>query len=186
MGNATIGHSTTAEVTLTNTGKGPGTLGAVSATAPFGAVKKDCGASLKVGDSCKVTISFTPSVEGEAKGNLQVAYQDGAAPKSLSLSLKGNGIGLAILVASQPKLIFGSTVVGASIERTLSITNTGHGPATLDDPKIALPFAVTKNDCGRNLNAGASCVLAIGFSPKASKAETGKFELEPDAMAKSP
>ena len=69
------------EVTVTDTGPGPGTVTLVAVTGPFKVSSDGCaGALLLAGDQCTVTVTVTPSAVGPAAGQVTVATEDDGGP----------------------------------------------------------------------------------------------------------
>ncbi len=75
----------TLDVTLTNQGTAAVTIASVATSAPF-SVAHDCQV-LQAGQSCKSTVTFTPTATGAASGTLSIGSSAGA----LSISLIGAG-----------------------------------------------------------------------------------------------
>src|SRR6185312_1725022 len=81
-------------VVLTNSGTAALALPAIVLQGPF-TQADNCGASLDVGASCTITVSFAPSLAGEATGILSVAGATGVAA-TVSLTGFGSPTGLTL------------------------------------------------------------------------------------------
>jgi phospholipase C len=100
--NTSLGSTTTQNVTVHNSGTTTITFGGFSTTCwnatvgicSYFSQTNNCGGSLSGGQSCTVTISFTPQTTGTMAGNLLVSDSDaGTSPQSVVLN--GSGISAA-------------------------------------------------------------------------------------------
>jgi probable HAF family extracellular repeat protein len=107
-------------VRLANSGAAPLTLGNASVTGDF-AQSSNCGATLTAGNSCTVSVTFTPTAAGNPTGTLTVV-SDGApstialtgiAPISLSLSSSASSVTMGM-----PVTLSWSVSAGASCTAT--------------------------------------------------------------------
>ncbi len=73
-------------VTLTNTGTATLSIFGFSRTGDFAITSNTCGASLAVGASCTVTLTFTPTAVGLRTGTLTVSDNAPGFPHTVSLS----------------------------------------------------------------------------------------------------
>ncbi len=173
-------------VTLTNTGTVPLTLSSISATGNY-AQTNTCGASLAVGASCVISVTFTPTASGTQTGGITLA--DNAASSPQAISLTGTAVAVppqaAVVSLSPASLTFASqTVETTSAARAVTLTNTGTVPLTLSSISATGNYAQT-NTCGASLAVGASCVISVTFTPTASGTQTGGITLA-DNAASSP
>jgi hypothetical protein len=186
---ATVEHT----FTVTNTGKGDAaTVAGAALLAPFaykgGAFPGggSCGATLAAGASCTVVVAFQPVVQGAQTATLTVSYNDGVAAATATRALSAAAAAAARLAISDaPTYDFGSRVVGAKVEHVFTVTNAGGVPATaLAATPLVAPFSFsggafpgTGGSCGATLDAGASCTVAVTFSPAAAGASAGTLAL---------
>ncbi|WP_200331942.1 choice-of-anchor D domain-containing protein [Thiocystis violacea] len=77
-------------ITLSNKGSADLDLAAITATGDF-AQTNDCPATLGVGASCGVSVTFTPRVSGSRSGRIEVASSDPVNPV-LGVTLDGAGV----------------------------------------------------------------------------------------------
>jgi sugar lactone lactonase YvrE len=173
------------DVTLTNTGTGP--LGHISIgvysnfNLDFGQTN-NCPASLGVNASCKISVTFTPHVNGGDYGSLYVDNDGAGSPQYLSLS--GNGISLGVASFSTDSLSFGSQIVGTtSTAKMVTLTNTGTGPLSISSLDIYGDFAKTSN-CPiipATLGAGANCIISVTFTPTETGSRGGTVVINSDS-----
>ncbi len=158
-------------VTLTNTGTGTLNVVDIATTGDF-AQTNNCGTSMTAGASCTINVSFTPAASGTRTGTLSVTDNADASPQTVSLT--GTGIAPAVSFAPtslsfQPQLV-GST----SAPQNVSLKNIGTGTLIITSISTTGDFAQTSN-CGSSLAAGASCSIAVTFSPTAAGTRTGSL-----------
>lgn len=153
--------------------------------AGFSFTNGNCSSSLAPGAICSVTIQFTPTANSPASysGTLSVGSTASASPVQVSLS--GTGVAAA-LAATPTSLDFGAVAVGASaVPRTVTLTNSGSGPATLTGISVvsgAASFSQS-NNCGSALAAGASCTLSVAYTPSAVGAQSGTVAIVASGVA---
>jgi hypothetical protein len=81
--------STPQIVTITNRGGAKVNLAAVNASGDFVIPGKTCGDTIVAGQSCRVSISFSPTVSGVRTGVLSIETSMGSIPQKVSLSGTG-------------------------------------------------------------------------------------------------
>ena len=169
------GTSDAQAVTLRNTGAEPLAIftfrinGQDAADFAQGA---DCPVSpdtLPVGGSCTIYVSFTPHSGGLKAASLVIGDSAPSSPQTVELS--GRGLSAPVVSLAPTALAFRSQTVGtASPSQSISLSNTGGGPLAIGGIDIsgagAADFGQT-NDCPASLAAGASCSLAVTFTPGA-------------------
>ena len=136
--------------------------------------------TLGAGQSCSITVAFSPSKAGAEWAVLTVTPSAGGA-KSVILT----GTGVAPLTLSPATLYLGAIVVGAtSAARTVTLTNHTNVAYQLTIQPPA-GFAVANNNCGTSIGAGATCTVSVTFSPKALGLTSGTLTFS-DGAKNSP
>lgn len=176
FGTATVGTTTAAQtLTVTNTGSAALSFSAIAASGPFAATHT-CGTSIPAAGTCTVSVTFTPTAAGAATGALSLTSNAAGSPQSVALAGTGALANTAILGWSPAAgADFGTVTVGADGGlKHFTLSNTGTAAATLGSFSLAGAAAAdyrvdTASTCvaGASLAVGASCDLAIGFSPRA-------------------
>ncbi|ARN21508.1 choice-of-anchor D domain-containing protein [Piscinibacter gummiphilus] len=193
---STIVGETTASQTLTLVNQGPSavtltTLGIAGASASSYAIAgtSTCklGLSLAVNGTCTTIVNFVPGQAGKHVASLQVAGT-GTLPGDITLT----GVATAkstpngALSASSLALDFSGTVVApgsSSAAQVVTVTNTGTGAAALTGVQVAAPFAIASGTSGAcpagasSLAAGASCKVAVVYSPTVAGTHTGSLTI---------
>jgi Abnormal spindle-like microcephaly-assoc'd, ASPM-SPD-2-Hydin len=98
-----VGTTTTQNVVITNVANTTVTFGNFTTSCwnnlagdcNYYTQTNNCGTSLAVGQSCTVTVSFTPGATGSSPGNLFISDNDPSSPQILNLSGTGLNAGSA-------------------------------------------------------------------------------------------
>jgi hypothetical protein len=142
-----------------------------------------CGASLAVGASCTVQVVFTPAEAGGSAAALTIVSSTGGANR-LVVQLNGAGLAPAGLNVSPPQLTFAATVVGSSsAAQTVTVSNSSSVAASPLVLAATAGFALTANNCGSSLAAGASCTVGVVAKPAAVGADTGTLNVSSPAIS---
>lgn len=135
--------------------------------------------SLEPGEYCNLDIEFTPITTGTVNGTVTVtdnADLQGSGQQTLALA--GTGVAAPLISFAPATIAFGNQAINTtSASQTVTISNSGTGPNSLDGIYIASStfgvFTVAGGTCPTSgtLAAGASCTVLIAFAPTA----TGSF-----------
>lgn len=187
FGELPIGDSTTQHFIVQNPSaqpSGPLEISALGAYAVVsGALEGECQGgvtSLVDGQSCSVSVTFTPSERGPVDGALLVgSVLAGAA----HLSLDGRGLAPPALALARAELDFGRVPTQAPVPQTVTVHNRGDLPlsglqATLEAPGGApvSGFSLLA-PCSGELAAGAACELGLQFLPDAAQSYAAVLKL---------
>lgn len=175
-----VGTSLERVVTLTNIGNGPLTIEppAISGSEAFTA-DSDCeGAPLASGDSCLITVVFTPSAVGPAPPTELVITHDGT-PGETKVALTGSGqagptppptvpppAGPAFVEIESELLAFDSTTSTHQVD----VVNVGGTPVTITGIAGLTNFQAT-GCVGTSLGPNESCVLTVTFDLTGDRCE---------------
>lgn len=164
-------------VVLTNTGESMLVFDtpAFTANGPFSVASTTCTDSLAPGDSCTVSVLFSPLAAQPYSG---YALDIHANVAGLTLPLTGTGLVPPALTfedaggAALSSVAFPNTAVGTtSAPVPVVLTNSGETPMVFDAPAFvtAAPFDITTNTCGSTLAPGASCTVNVTFTPTSAQ-----------------
>jgi hypothetical protein len=194
FGNQTVGSASSPHtITLTNSGSATLNIASIAVTGanaaefallPAGGAPCSFGASsLVAGNSCTISITFTPRAAGVRTGNVTVTSNATSSPDNDALS--GTGAAPAGVSLSVNSLAFGTQPVG-STSSPLSVTLTSSGGTQLNISSLALggtnagDFA--KSDtCGASVASGGSCTIQAAFTPTAAGARSAVITITDDA-----
>ena len=173
FGATVVGISSVLPVQVTNSGPSAITFSGITATGdytPAGSCPGP-GNALPAGQSCTIQVSFTPTTIGTRPGTLSIGTS--ASTNPLAVALTGTGV-QSRLIITPSSLAFGSLVLGASANLSLTLTNAGTAPISsltltpAGDYSVSLP-------CPATLLAGASCTAQVTFTPTALGARPGSL-----------
>ena len=183
----TLGSASAAQtVTVSNSGAAPLTFTALTLTGTAASDFTQTGTctatgSLAAGATCTVIVSFTPGAIGARSATLTLASNASNGGAVLSLAGTGAAIPTPSVGLAPGSLAFGNQTAGvASTARTVTLSNSGSGALTLSAITATSGFGVTHN-CGGSVAAGASCTLAVTFTPAATGAATGSVSVASNA-----
>jgi hypothetical protein len=184
FGNQAVG-SASPPVTVTLTNKGTNALTINSITlggadpGDFGE-SNTCGSSVGAGQSCTITVTFTPAVLGPLSASVLISDTDPASPQTIMLSGTGMASGPA-LGLSATSLIFKSQPVGSTTEATVTLTDTGSAAVTFTSITTSGTGFSQTNTCGSGLASGANCVVTVVFAPQQKGVLTGSLAITDNA-----
>lgn len=204
LGGVEVGAVNTAGATCSATGgtaviSGIGVDPASDHVADFSVDPGTCdAATLFPGQTCDVTITFTPTAEGDRNAVLAVAHTTTTGTPVTSIGLQGRGTrapdpGAPGFSATPSPLFFGDRLVGTtSPPRTVTATNVGTAPLTISATALvgAQPedFAIAGDTCaGSTLAPDEGCTVDVTFSPIPGAGEVRPAQLQfTDNAAGSP
>ena len=180
VGNVSVGQL----LTLTNQGGTTVHVQGLTAPADF-TVANRC-ATLLPGDTCTMTVQFTPGQGSTAalrSGTLEIASD--AATSLEFVTLVGTS-SAAPLSFSPTTLDFGSLNLGGAGTLGVTVTNTSAAPVTFTSVTAGGDYSVARGTCplnGTSLAAGVSCTLQVTFTPTAAGTRPGVLSLSSDSTA---
>ncbi len=158
FGAGPVGVPASRVLQVANTGDGDATLAVAVEPAGVFAYEGGCPDVLAPGAGCEAVVTFTPPTTGEFTGRLVAG--------GTTATLRGEGAAGALDVTPQV-VDFGVLGVGASVSRVVRVGHDGSSPLALEPLELAgeQPFTLAGSDCGAELAAGATCEMAVTFSP---------------------
>lgn len=140
----------------------------------------NCGSSLPAGQSCVVSVTFTPTAKGARSASLQFTDSAPASPQAVTLLGTGIGTNPPNVSLSPTSLTFPDQAVGiTSSPMKITVTNTGDLTLTFSgvvfegaDPG---DFSQT-NDC-TSVGGGFTCTINVTFTPRAEGARSATLTL---------
>ena len=167
--NAPVGSpSAPQSVTLTNAGNASLNISNIHITGDFSQTN-NCPSSLGAGAGCFIYIVFTPTAEGVRSGSLSIADTSQGSPQTVSLTGTGSA---GTLVVTTTSLIFPSVQFGSSASQTVTVSNTGNGPVSINGLQVIGDYSEI-NNCPSPISGGANCTITVVFTPTAAGTRTG-------------
>jgi hypothetical protein len=145
-------------ITLTNGGLLPLQVSHIQATGAFSETNT-CGNSVGAGQSCAVSVTFTPTASGVASGTLTFTDSAPDSPQSVTLTGTGGNPTLALSVASGSSSS-AKVTAGSSATYTLSIGGGGMGGTT----SLSCTGAPMKATCSVPATESVSASAASNFN----------------------
>ncbi|MCB9025374.1 MAG: choice-of-anchor D domain-containing protein [Bdellovibrionaceae bacterium] len=182
FGSKALGSTTEYTLTLTNNGGAQATaMAGGGLAAPFEfkggsypGLGATCSPTLASGNSCTIIVTYSPSTVATHNDMIEINYNNGAALTQSTRNVKGTGSPTAFLTISDtPTWDFASQPLGALVEHTFTITNTGSLTATaLSAYGLALPYRFknglypgTGGTCNTSLVASNACTIIVEYLP---------------------
>jgi Abnormal spindle-like microcephaly-assoc'd, ASPM-SPD-2-Hydin len=181
LGSVAVNTTSTAKaVTLKNTGTATLDITSIvpSGSSSFAISANTCGATLAIGKTCKVSVTFSPTALGAQTGTL--TFTDNATGSPQTVSISGTGVVQAKLTPASVK--FPKTTVGTtSTPKTFTLTNDLN--VALDSISISTSgaFAVSTTTCGSSLAKKTHCTISVVFQPTATGITSGTLSVSDSA-----
>ena len=137
--------------------------------------------------NCWVGVQFEPSAAGAQPGTLTFTSSLQGLP--FQLALTGSGLATSGITVTPNLVDFGAIPVGSgsgAVPFTLTNLLDPQGPITLSAPSVTGEFTLENTPagtaaCTSTLAYGASCVVAVIFSPTSAGAQAGTLTLTTSA-----
>lgn len=169
------GASSSQSLTLTNSGSSAVAINGITLTgtnAGSFSETNNCAAQLAASTSCSVSVTFSPAAAGNYAATLNIADNAAGSPQTVALAGTATAPAPAALSFTPASLTFTQAAESSSAPQTVTLTNAGGTPLTLNQVGLsganAANFSTSANTCGSALAAGASCSLAVVFTPSLS------------------
>ncbi len=203
FGQVPSGGNSSQTLTLTNPVSSPVgtsiTVRRIATDFPYAAATT-CGSPLAPGQSCTVTVAYTPLYQAQTGGGQTSAQtNDGTltiesdgfnAPQFIDLTgtatpafvtAPNNSAPIAAFSTSAGSLTFTSTAVGsASPAQAVTLTNTGTATVHIGPLTSSSGFMASAGNCA-TLVTGATCTLSVSFVPQTIGTTLGSIEIQTDA-----
>jgi len=158
---------------------------------PFSVLANTCtaGVTLLLGDSCELTLGFSPTTESSATASFDVSFQNNDL-SPLSIPIVGQGAPLAAKLGAPANVDFGRVFTGANSTRIIEISNVGGAVGDfLAINNIVLNggsqsgFTLSgSNSCiGVQLQFGQSCMFSVVLDTSAVGNKTGSITVSHSA-----
>ena len=147
----------------------------------------DCPATLAAGDTCTISVTFSPQSSGHFSGHIRVIDNTPDGYQLVSLVGTATHSGDIDLSLSTSEVDFGSVSINTTSDsQTVIVTNSGTsdliiGAVTLEGSDSAY-FSKSTNCQEANLDVGKSCLIDIAFNPLVVGSQTAVVMLYDDAV----
>jgi hypothetical protein len=176
FGSQALNASSTQSVTLTNTGNATVSISQVNVIGSGFTLNGSAPiVTLSAGQAASFSVTFTPTVAGNATGIASVISTAANSPLSISLSGMGTQPQISIVPAS---VSFGTVTVGQTNSQTVTLTNPG--TANLNITQSAGPgtgFGLTGLALPLTLAPGNSTTFTVSFTPTSGTSVSSSLTL---------
>jgi Abnormal spindle-like microcephaly-assoc'd, ASPM-SPD-2-Hydin/Galactose oxidase, central domain/Kelch motif len=151
-------------VTVTNVSGHSVTFTSIASKGDY-ARTETCPTTLTAGQSCTITVTFTPTAAGTRTGSVTLKDNSPGSPTQ-TIALTGTGETLA-LGFTPASINFNAVLVGSSSLQSASLTNDGSAPVNITGIAIS-PADGTytqTNNCPVTLAVQQTCTFQIVFAP---------------------
>jgi uncharacterized repeat protein (TIGR01451 family) len=180
FGQQHVGTSDAQTVVVTNTGTASLIVGIPATTGDFTADATACNNQpVLPGQTCDITVTFSPSTTGPQSGNLSVTSNAASSPDTVALT----GTGVNPLIAVTPGgLTFGTVPIGTiSNVQTITVTNSGTTSLHVAGTTVTAPFMISDGCSGGGAIApGSSCQIGVQFAPAGTGSASGALTITSD------
>jgi ASPM-SPD-2-Hydin domain-containing protein/centrosomal CEP192-like protein/NHL repeat-containing protein len=187
FGNVATGATSAAQiVTLMNSGSSTVDFTSIAAAAPFGDTTT-CGATLTAGQSCTVSVTFSPTAASSVQELLTITSNAAGPDTVQTVSLSGTGVN-PLTITITPSLTFPAQAQNTtSNPMTVTVTNNDNSAANwiLSSATITGPFAVAAGGTcaigGNGIPPDNSCTILVTFTPTGTAPSSGTLTLADNA-----
>ncbi|MEP7069258.1 MAG: choice-of-anchor D domain-containing protein, partial [Usitatibacter sp.] len=181
--------SPTQTVTVANLGPGSLVITSITVSGDF-AFSSTCGASVPVGGSCTIDVSFTPLASGIRNGLVTISSNANGSPHTVALSGAGQVTSAPVIEVSPTSDAFAAQEVGTqSAPELFAIVNAGNVTLIFSDISVTgqgftLQPTITGSTytrCGAAIDPGAVCAVQITFTPPAPGSFPGVLHIAGNA-----
>ena len=180
FGSLALNASATQSVTLTNTGNAAVSISQVNVAGSGFTLNGSAPlVTLSAGQAASFSVTFTPTVAGNATGSASVVSTAANSPLSISLS----GVGVQPQISVVPGSVsFGTVTVGQTNSQTITLSNPGS--ANLNVTQFAGPgtgFGLTGLAMPLTLAPGKSTTFTLSFTPTSGTSSSSSLTLVSNA-----
>jgi iron transport multicopper oxidase len=176
----TTTEGSSSQKTLTLTATSSLTVNKITASSPqftAGTTTPPLPAALTAGQTIQIPLTFKPTQTGPVGATLAVETTQG----TVSFSLSGTGQAASAQLSINPVLLaFGGTAVGGELSGTVTFSNVGAAPLTINAVKLpSAPFGASGVPSpGSTIEPGASVNVNVTFKPTSEGAFTSEIVME--------
>lgn len=172
-----VGSTVSQILNITDSGTAPLQIGTLSRGGPqapsFSLSSDGCsGQTVQPGDSCSVTVNFTPAAPGGYSAEVSVPDNAPGSPQQVALGGTAGAPGGRATLSTE-SIDFGPVGVGVtSAAKTVTVTSAGSGPLNISSVGLsgakAGDYQIVSDTCsGRSLVPGSSCTTAVTITASA-------------------
>ncbi len=184
----TVGATSQRTLTISNTGTAALSVGSItSSNSQFTVSPTQITVTAPVGtatSSQTVTVTFAPTSAGSQTGTLTITHNATGSPSTVALTGVGKAAASPTLSLSATSLKFDSTKVGASSQKTFTVSNPGSAALTVSGITVGGADAsqVTVSPTTFTVNAGGTAqTVTVTFAPTSGGAKSASLSIAHNA-----
>jgi LEA14-like dessication related protein len=177
FGNVYVGTTSTATLTISNTGNAPLSVTGINYPIGFSGVWNGV---VPAGGSQAVTVAFAPAAPMSYGGTITVTSDASGGVNTIAASGAGTSTVTTRAIGLSGVLAFGSVTVGTPATATLTISNTGNAPLVVTGISYPTGFS---GAWGGPVPAGGSQPVTVTFTPTTATTYGGSVTVTSDATA---
>jgi hypothetical protein len=164
-------------VTLQDTGSLSLTTSAISMSGDFSETDNCQNATVAVGASCSIQVTFTPTATGNRTGQMTISAN--VYGGQLIVDLSGTGTPAGVVTLTPAAINFGMIAVGTtSSPLQIEAGNASSTAIPINSLAVTPPFTIASNACGTSaLAAETDCQMTVEFTPTQTGVVTGTLTL---------
>jgi len=163
LGTAAVGSSSAVtRVLVTNFKSTPLDIREITTTGDFSR-RDNCPSVLAAGESCHISLTFTPAGTGIRNGTISVVDSDPTSPQVAQLV----GLGSNILLSHSSLTFAAPQAINTRVSQTMSLTNVGSAALSMRSIVASNDFSA-KSTCPTTLAAGSRCWITVTYAPTQS------------------
>jgi len=178
-------QSATQQFAVTNTGDSAWSnlsVSVIGANASDFTQVNNCPATLQLSSSCTISVYFKPSTLTNESASLQITGSQTNGTQTVPLTGTGVTPTPVTLQITPASLAFGNVVMSQNAIQIVQLKNTSSQAITLSVSPLATgnlptPDYMAQPDCGGTVAAGATCNLAVTFTPSLIGEDDGSITL---------
>jgi hypothetical protein len=179
FGSVAVGSTKSQNEVLTNSGGSNLTLSTVAATGSgYNIIGPTLPLTLSAGQSATFSVVFSPVDSGSSAGSLTITTD----VSSLNVPLSGSGTAQGQLAVNPTSLSFGSTVVGLSTTKSVTLSATGASVTVSSASSTSSEYTITGLTFPFTIESGTSKTFNVNFAPKATGTASGTISVTSNAM----
>jgi len=134
-------------------------------------------ATISPSDFFEFTITYTPIAAVTDTGHLTITSNDPDTPVLEDVTLLGSG-GISILELITTSLNFGNVGIGDTLEKTISIRNSGQASLIVSGTTVDNSKFVVTSSFPISVSVGNTASIGVNFSPDMVGSETGILSIQ--------
>lgn len=143
-----------------------------------------CNGTLAAKAKCTFAITFTPTTNGQIKGDLTISFSGAGSPAFGAFTGTGQNGPTSPFSFTPATANFANVALNTTSSKTITIKNMTAASVTINSVTAGGPFTVTPSGtipCGGALATGTSCTVTASFNPITTGSQIGGISVNSTA-----